>query len=370
MQIDSIEIFHVALPLCQPLPGASAASDKLETVLVRMTSGSTTGWGEASPGNAPLAGPEWAAGVFGCVRDCMAPRLVGKMIDTGKDLQNALASFHGNRFAKAALDTAWWDLKARRDGQPLHQALGGRQETVEIGTSFDQMESPDEFVDAIRRAFEMGFARVELKMRPGWEVNMLNFVRQEFPVERIHVDIEAGMCLDQMEILCRLDDFSLAMVEQPLPAHDLVGHAMIQETLRTPLCLDESITTPEQADIALELHSAQYINLKPGRVGGLTPALAVHDACHANCTPCWVGAMPQSAIGMRIGYALATKPNCTYPADAPFEPLLAEALAPMPELIRAGKENTLQVKLWAEPGLGVEPEMAVLEKYALQRAKV
>jgi O-succinylbenzoate synthase len=370
MQIDSIEVFHVALPLRQPLPNAAGTSDKLETVLVRMTSGSTAGWGEASPGNAPLAGPEWAAGVFGCVRDCMAPHLAGKMIDTGNDLQSALAGFHGNRFAKAALDTAWWDLKARRDGQPLHQVLGGGRETVEVGTSFDQMESPDEFIDAIRRAFDAGFARVELKMRPGWEVNMLNFVRHEFPVERLHVDIEAAMCLDQMEILCRLDDFSLAMVEQPLPAHDLVGHAMVQETLRTPLCLDESITTPEQADIALELHSAQYINLKPGRVGGLTPALAIHDACHANCVPCWVGAMPQSAIGMRIGFALAAKPNCTYPTDAPFEPLLSEDLAPMPELIRADKEGTLQVKLWSDPGLGVEPEMAFLEKCTLQRAKV
>lgn len=370
MQIDSIEAFHVALPLRTPQTSVAGRFEKLETVLVRMTSGSTVGWGEASPGNAPLMGPEWAAGAFGCVRDWLAPRLVGKMVDAGKDLQNALAGFRGNQYAKAALDTAWWDLKARRDGQPLHKTLGGKSELVEVGTSFDQMESPDEFVAVIGRAFEAGFGRVELKMRPGWELNMLNFVRHDFPIERLHVDIEGAMHLDNMELICRLDDFSLTMVEQPLPADDLVGHAMVQQSLRTPICLDEAITSPELADIALELHSAQYINLKPGRVGGLTQALAIHDACHENCIPCWVGAVPQSALGMRIGLALAAKPNCTYPTDYPFEPLLAEDLAAMPELLRDEKEGKLQAKLWTEPGLGLEPETTVLEKYTVAWAKV
>ena len=185
MQIDSIEVFHVALPLREPQTTAVGPFDTLETVLVRMTSGSTAGWGEASPGRAPLANPEWAGSVFQCVRDWLAPRLVGKMVDSGKDLQNALAGFRGNQYAKAALDTAWWDLKARRDDQPLHKALGGRSERVEVGASFDQMESPDAFVAAIGRAFEAGFGRVELKFRPGWELNMLNFVRHDFPVERL-----------------------------------------------------------------------------------------------------------------------------------------------------------------------------------------
>jgi O-succinylbenzoate synthase len=370
MQIDSIEVFHVALPLREPQTTAVGPFDTLETVLVRMTSGSTAGWGEASPGRAPLANPEWAGSVFQCVRDWLAPRLVGKMVDSGKDLQNALAGFRGNQYAKAALDTAWWDLKARRDDQPLHKALGGRSERVEVGASFDQMESPDAFVAAIGRAFEAGFGRVELKFRPGWELNMLNFVRHDFPVERLHVDIEGALHLDNMELICRLDDFCLAMVEQPLPADDLVGHAMIQESLHTPICLDESITSPQQADIALELRSAQFINLKPGRVGGLTPSVAIHDACHENCIPCWVGAVPQTALGMRIGLALAAKPNCTYPADFPFEPLLADDLAPLPELVRDDKEGALQAKLWTEPGLGVEPEPALLEKYTIAQAKL
>lgn len=370
MYIDSIEVFHVGIPLRQPQSTPCGRAERLETVVVRMASGSLTGWGEASPGNGPLAGPEWAAGVFACVRDWLAPLVVGRSCDAGKDLQEAMACVRANQFAKAALDTAWWDLKARAAGRPLHQLLGGRSEPLEVGTSFDRMDSPEPFIEAIGRAFASGFSRVELKFRPGWELNMLNFVRHQFPVERLHVDVEGALSLAHMELLCRLDDFSLAMVEQPLPPDDLVGHAMLQETIRTPVCLDEAITTPQQADMALELHSAQYVNLKAGRVGGLTPALAIHDLCHQNCIPCWVGAMPQSALGMRIGMALASKPNCTYPADFPFEPWLADDLVPPLQPTRHPADGKLRIELGSEPGLGVEPDEKLLARFTLAQARL
>ena len=371
MQIDSIEEFHVALPLRRPQPAPTGPADRLQTVVVRMQSGDAVGWGEASPGNAPLAGAEWAAGVFGCVRDWLAPAVVGRQIDSGSALQERLAGFQGNRFAKAALDTAWWDLNARAAGKPLHEVLGAEHDAIELGVGFDQMESIGEFFAAIAGAFEAGFARVELKLRPGWDVQMLNAVRHEFPTQTIHTDVEGALRLDHMELLCRMDDFMLAMVEQPLPADDLVGNAMVQDTIRTPLGLDESITTPEQADIAIELKSGQFINLKPGRVGGLTPAVAIHDACQSAGIACWVGAMPQSAIGFRIGLALAAKENCTYPADylasgELFEQDLAEPAVP----VRDETDGLLRIPLWSEPGIGAEPEPALLEKFCLARAKV
>ncbi len=371
MQIDSVEVFHVGLPLQRALATPKGPTETLETVLVRMASGDAVGWGEASPGNAPAGGAEWAAGVFACVRDWLAPALVGQTVDSGDVLQERLAAFGGNRFAKAALDMAWWDLNARKADKPLHELLKGKREAVEIGTGFDEMESIDEFFAAIAGAFEAGYARVELKMRPGWDLQMLNAVRHEFPTQTIHVDVEGGLRLDHMEILCRLDDFMLAMVEQPLPADDLVGHAMVQDAIRTPVCLDESIATPEQADMALELKSGKYVNLKPGRVGGLTPAVAIHDACHDACTPCWVGAMPGSAIGARAGLALAAKANCSYPADfLPPEELLAQDLAALPTPARDGAEGPLRVPLWPEPGIGVEPDPEVLDELCLDRGKV
>jgi len=371
MQIDSIEVFHVALPLRQPLQTPLGRPlDALETVLVRMQSGDTAGWGEASPGNAPLAGEEWAAGVFACLRDWLAPAVKGAWIESGDQLAERLKPFRGNRFAKAALDTAWWDLSARRQGRPLHQLLDGRRDAVEVGLTFDRMDSIDDFHSALSEAFQAGFARVKLKFRPGWEVQMVDFVRKEFPLETLHVDVEGALTLDYMEMFCRLDDFSLAMIEQPLPPDDLVGHAMVQDTIRTPICLDEAITTPAQAEMALELKSCRYVNLKPGRVGGLTPAVAIHDACGRESVVCYVGAVPQSAIGARISLALAAKANCTYPADffrcdQLLEQDLAEPLLP----VRDQPDGKMRVRLWSEPGLGVEPDPGLLAKFCINQTR-
>ncbi len=371
MLIDSIEIFHVGLPLKKSLRTPGGDIDKLQTVLVRMTSGGLAGWGEASPGAGPWASEEWAAGVFNCIGDWLAPRLVGKMADSGDHLHERLARFRGNRFAKAALDTAWWDLHARMEEKPLHQLLGGKRDKIDIGVGFDQMESIDELLAAIGRATETGFSRIELKFRPGWDVEMVSAVRAEFPVEMLHIDVEGGLTLGHMEMLYRLEDFALDMIEQPLPSDDLVGHAMVQEGLKTPICLDESITTVEQADMALELKSCRYINIKPGRVGGLTPAVAIHDAAAAESVPCWVGAMPQSAIGTRIGLALAAKANFTYPADFfPAQELLADDLADPPQAARDEAAGKQKATLWSEPGIGVVPDPDRLEKFCIARVAV
>lgn len=371
MHIDTIDVFHIALPLRKPRETACGPLSALETVVVRMSGGGVSGWGEASPGNGPLGGPEWAAGVFVCVRDWLAPRVVGHSVHSGQELQERLAVVRGNPYAKAVLDTAWWDLEARTQGQPLPQLLGKARDAIEVGASFDRMDAIDEFLAGIGRAFDAGYGRVELKFRPGWDVHMLNLVRQTFPSQRIHIDVEGDLRLEHMEMLCRLDDFCLAMIEQPLAPDDLVGHAMVQETIRTPLCLDESIASQEQADMALELHSAKYIDLKPGRVGGLTPAVAIHNACHEHCVPCWVGASPQSAVGARHGLALAAKSNCVYPADYyASEELLEVDLAEPAAAVRDPSDGSLRVPLWSAPGIGVEPDAAVLEKQCLARATI
>ena len=371
MRIDSIEVHHVALPLRRPLAAKFGPADSLQTVLVRMTAGSSVGWGEATPGNSPSASPEWAGGVFGCIKDFLAPAVVGQSLDTDGALDELIGPIRGNRFAKAALDTAWWDLKAKAADKPLHVLLGGKRDAVEVGVGFDQMESIDEFCTAIRKAFDAGFGRVELKFRPGWDINMISYVRQEFPVETIHVDVEGDMRLEHMETLCRLDDFSLAMVEQPIAADDMVGNAMVQETIRTPVCLDESITTPAQADMALDLQAGKFVNVKPGRVGGLTPAVAIHDACQDAGVPCYVGTGPQSSIGTRIAMALAAKSNFTYPADwIPPEELLEQDLAPSLQAVREQSDGLIRVPLWSEPGIGVEPDMLVLKKYCLAKAEI
>jgi O-succinylbenzoate synthase len=174
-----------------------------------------------------------------------------------------------------------------------------------------------------------------------------------------------------MEMLFRLEDFMLAMIEQPFAADDLVGHAMAQESLRTSICLDESITTLAQADMAVELKSCKFVNLKPSRVGGLTTAVAIHDLCHENCTPCWVGATPQSTIGARAAFALAAKENCTHASDFfPANEFLAEDLADSLLPAKDATDGRQRVALWSSPGIGVEPDAALLEKFTIAKATV
>lgn len=371
MKIDEVEVFHVALPLVEPQQTPCGAWDRLETVYVRLRSGDCEGWGEATPGNAPLQHAESAAAVFLCVRDWLAPALVGRHAESGLQLHELLGRFRGNRFAKAALDTAWWDLHARRLGKPLAEVIGGTRQAVELGTAFDEMDSIDGLIEQVARAFQAGFSRVELKLRPGWDVQVLNFVRQEFPVQTMHVDIEGAMRLENMELLYRMDDFSLAMVEQPLPGEDLVGMAMVQEGIRTPLALDEAIVSPHHAELAIELKSGKFLNLKVGRTGGITPLLVIRDMCRQGEMQCFVGSDPQSALGMRFSMAVASLPECTYPADfVATDRLFAEQPVPPLETARRDEDRAIQVPLWTEPGVGVTPDRPLIEKLSLARARL
>lgn len=370
MHLEAVEIFQVALPLRRPMATPCGRQETLETVLVALHSQGMVGWGEASPGNAPLRHAEWAAGAFAMLRDFLAPAVVGQNLAASGDLAQRLAIFGGNPFAKAALDGAWWDLNARLHRQPLHQFLGGKRDSVEVGPTFDRMASIDDLIVSIAQAVDAGFSRVKLKLRPGWDINMVDFVRKEFATLALVVDCEAGLNLSQTDLLHRLEDFSLDMIEQPLAADDLVGHAMVQESLRTPICLDESIATPAQAAMALELHSGQCVNLKPGRVGGLTPAAAICDLCHDACVPCLVGAMPQSAIAGRIAFALAAKENCTLPADYfPSDRILAEDIAEPLLPVQDPADGRQRVHLGGQAGIGVEPHRTLLEKFCVRRAR-
>lgn len=371
MQIDSIHLYHLALPLRKLAHTPLGPRDKLETVIVALHGGGGTGWGEASPGLAPLSSAEWAGGTFALLRDWLAPALVGQAISSGDELSQRLAPFVGNRFAKAALDMAWWDLESRLQNRPLYELMKAARKAIDVGPTFDRMDSIDEFLTRITDAVQTGFDRLKLKFRPGWDVRMVEFVRKECPTQTLLIDCEGGLRLSQLDMLYRIEDFMLAMIEQPLPADDLVGHAMVQESLRTPVSLDEGVASVEQAEIAMELKSCKYVNLKPGRVGGLTPALAIHDLCHENCTPCYVGAMPQTAIAGRFGFALAAKENCSHPADFfPSDQVLVEDIAEPLLPAKDAADGRPRVRLWSGPGIGVEPDAAILEKFCVANVKI
>ena len=329
MIIDAVDLYRVRLPLVYPFRTAFGDYGEIESVLVRLTSGGHSGWGETAPWQAPAYSPEWAAGVVLLLRDWLAPRLLGRDITSGQQLQAALSLIKGNPFAKAGLDLAWWDLHARQAGRPLWQVLGGQSDLVAVGADFGVMDSLDQLLEAIASAVQAGFQRVKLKVRPGWELDMLR----------------------------ALDDYDLAMIEQPLAHDDLHDHARLQRALRTPVCLDESITSPAKAAQAVELGACRWINIKPGRVGGLTPAVEIHNLCQAAGVPVWIGGMLESAVGAAHCTALATLPNVAYPSDIFPSSRFFETDLAAPEVTLAGPG---QVRATALPGIGCEPRPELL----------
>ena len=363
MHIDVIETFRVRMPLIYPFRTAFGDDAVIESILVRMRSGEKYGWGESAPWTAPAYSPEFAAGSFRVIRDFLAPRLVGKEIGSGAQLQQQLAPVKGNFFAKAALDLAWWDLQARATARPLCRLLGGFRETVDVGADFGIMDSIPQLLEAVSGALAAGFKRVKLKYRPGWELDMVAAVRREFPTATFHVDCNSAYTLDDLPMFRRLDEYGLVMIEQPLMHDDLVDHATLQRQIRTPICLDESITSAAKARKAIELKACGWVNIKPGRVGGLTHALAIHDVCRDAGIPCWVGGMLESAVGASHCLALATLDNFTYPSDVfPsdrfFHPDLAE---PPMQLSGPG-----QMRVQTAPGCGAEPDPGRLARQMIE----
>lgn len=336
MKIDRIELFHVAMPLIYPWRTAYGEDAAINAVLCRMSSGSVDGWGESAPFAAPCYSPECGAGVFGVARDWLAPAILGADIESGQQLQEKLAIYKGNPFAKALFDNAWWSLSCNMSGTPLHKALGATRDMVPVGADFGVMDSIDDLVEGVGAAVADGFPRIKLKFRPGWDTNILEAVRGQHPDFTFHIDCNSGYRLSDLPLFQKIDEFNLAMIEQPLQNDDLIDHARLQAAIQTPVCLDESMTTPRRAEQAMEQKSCRYVNVKPGRVGGLTNAVAIHDICQSAGIPCWVGGMLESATGASHCAALAMLDNFTYPADIfPSSRFYHEDLSDPPlELVR------------------------------------
>lgn len=335
VRIDRIELFHVAMPLIYPWRTAYGEDAAIHSVLCRMISGSLEGWGESSPLAAPCYSPEWAGGVFAVCRDWLAPALIGQTVARGTDLQAKLALYKGNSFAKAVLDTAWWALESKRTGKPLHELLGAQRNEIPVGADFGVMDSIDDLLVAVGDAVAQGFPRVKLKYRPGWDLPMLRAVRERFPQLTLHIDCNSGYRLADLDMFRAIDELGLAMIEQPLAHDDVVDHAELQRQIRTPVCLDESVSSVRNAQLAIRLGSCRMMNIKPGRVGGLTNAIEIHHRCRAAGIPCWVGGMLESATGAAHCVALGMLDNFTYPADIfPSSRFYREDLADPPLVLK------------------------------------
>jgi O-succinylbenzoate synthase len=363
MRIEALSVFRVAMPLIDPWKTSFGEMTSVETVLVRLVSSGESGWGEAAPYAMPQFCSEWAGGCFRLISDVFRPLLVGQEIASGNDLQGRLCAFKGNHFAKAAIDLAWWDLATRMEGRPLWQAIGGGGRSIAVGADIPVQADRGRLLSSIAAALDAGYPRVKLKFRPDSGLEMIAAVRDAFPDAVFHIDCNAGFTLHSLPLFRELDRLGLAMIEQPLASDDLIDHARLQTELQTPICLDESITSVANARQAIEIGAARFINIKHGRVGGLTNAVKIAALCHERGVPFWIGGMLESAVGQGPSIALATLPGVGYAADIfPDGRLYARELsAPAIGLSAPGRMEAPD-----KPGAGFSPVAARLDELTLE----
>jgi O-succinylbenzoate synthase len=367
MKIERIDVYWARLPLAfvwKTSYGDQLASD---TILVRLEGGGHHAWGESCPVLVPNYSSEHTLAAFHTVREHMAPRIIGQEIETARDLLDRIAFIKGNEFARAALDIAWWVLDAKRRGVPLHAALGGTGDRVRVGADFGVQDSFDTLLGKIQGAIDAGFPRIKLKFRPGWDLKMVEAVRTTFPRFTFHIDCNAAYTLADLELFRTLDRFGLAMIEQPLEddGMSLVNHADLQRQIQTPVCLDESAQSLSHVRAAIRLGSCKVINIKMGRVGGLTASRDIQALCAEHGIPCWVGGMLESAVGGAICAELATLPNFTYPGDIfPSSYFYKDDLG-KPEIVLSGPG---EVAVSQMPGIAQEPDPALLAQWTVEHA--
>ena len=315
MRIDRLDVYYVAMPLIYPWRTAYGADYDIHSVLVKLTSGEHEAWSESTCFFAPTYLNESAGSVFYHVTEVFGPYIVGREYETAAELHARLDLFKGNSFAKAAIEIGWWTLQSKITGTPLHRLLGGQTREVVAGADFGIQDSFDMLLENIQQAVDAGFPRIKLKVAKGWDLEMLQVVRKTFPDMTFHIDCNSGYTLDDLPFFKAIDDLGLAFIEQPLHFADVLDHAELARQLQTPICLDETIVNAKIAEQAIRIGACRYINIKPGRIGGLTNALAVHDMARDAGIPVWIGGMLESAVGGAICVELATLDNFTYPGD-------------------------------------------------------
>ena len=315
MRIDAIVLREVHMPLVRPFETSFGVTRDRRILLAEIQSEGLTGWGECTAGERPFFSGESTDTAWQVALNELAPMLAGESPDHGGECPRIFKSVRGNPMAKAALENAIWDLEAQREGVSLSRLLGGVRERIACGVSLGIQSSIPELLSIIERELAAGYRRIKLKCKPGWDVDVFERVRNRWPGIMLSCDANSAYRLRDEDHLVSFDAFDLLMIEQPLWHDDFYFHSVLQKRLDTPICLDESIHNRRDALAAIEMESCKIINIKLGRVGGFSEAIAVHNAAMERGIPVWCGGMLESGIGRSHNIALSTLENFTLPGD-------------------------------------------------------
>lgn len=314
--VEEVVLRRIELPLVAPFTTSFGTQTSREVLLVEVVgSDGTTGWGECVATRLPFYSEETVDGCESLLVGTLLPMLFAADIDHPAGLEALFAPIRRNKMARAALECALWDLYARSNSVSLASALGGTRDEIEVGISIGLQDGDEALLDRVGAAVDAGFRRVKVKVRPGRDVAMVTAVRREFPEVALMVDANSAYTLADADHLRGFDDLELMMIEQPLAHDDIVDHAELARRIRTPICLDESIHGVDDARKALQLGAAALVNIKIGRVGGLTTSVRIHDLCRDAGVPVWCGGMLETGIGRATNIAMTSLPGFVLPGD-------------------------------------------------------
>lgn len=361
MRIDKIVLRKMKMALKTPFTTSFATQTEKHFSIAEIYAAGQIGYGDCSAISLPFYNEETNVTAWHIMRDFLIPMIKqAGDIEHPSQVREIFSPVKRNNCAKAAIEGGIWDVYAKMKGIPLHQAIGGQRDKIETGVSIGIQATPDKLVNVVDGYLREGYKRIKIKIKPGQDYDYILALRQAFGDITLMADANSAYTLNDIDLFKRLDKFNLIMIEQPLAHDDIVDHRKLQAAIETPICLDESIASVDDARKAIELGSAKIINIKIARVGGITEAIRIHDYCQAQGIPVWCGGMLDTAVGKAHNIALATLPNFVYAHDIPPSSRYWHQDFMLP-LVEIDRESCVTVP--DKPGIGFEINSPLYEKY-------
>jgi O-succinylbenzoate synthase len=367
MRIDSIVLREIRMPLVEPFVTSFGETTDRRVLLAEINAEGLVGWGECVAGEHPYFSSESIDTAWVVLLQELAPILASSPVEHGGDCPKIFKRVRGNPMAKAALENAIWDLEAQIEKAPLYELLGGTKKRIACGVSIGMQPTMEKQLRKVEREVNAGYQRIKLKCQPGWDVEMLEAVRKRWPKIMLSVDANSAYRMRDFDHLVTFDRFNLLMIEQPLWADDFYYHSMLQKRLETAICLDESIRNRRDALAAIDMESCRIINIKNGRVGGFSEAIAVHNAAMERGIPVWCGGMLETGIGRAHNLALSSLPGFSLPGDvsASKRYWAEDIIEPEVEVSSKG-----EITVPTSAGRGFEVKTGLVEKLTVRKEEI